>query len=84
MSELPTTVWLTKYALTIGVKQCDVLRMYGNGFAHVRWDGGFARRVFPSDYRDTREAALARAEEMRAAKITSLSRQLERLKALEF
>lgn len=32
----------------------------------------------------TRESALARAEEMRAAKIASLKRQIERLESLEF
>jgi len=84
MSEAPKTVWVTKYALTEGVKECDVLRMDADGYARIRWDTGFTKPVFLRDYRVSRKAALIRANEMKAAKIASLKRQIEKLEALEF
>ena len=86
MSELPKTVWVTKYALTEGLHQCPV-RSADAALNYLQVM--LPRAAFPvtfgrKEWAYTREAALARAEEMRAAKITSLKRQIERLKALEF
>lgn len=85
MSEAPKTVWVAKDALTIGLKERPVIRDDGDG-AWINYPSGPSYGVFVgSKYlHPTREAALARAEEMRAAKIASLRRQIERLESLEF
>lgn len=79
------TVWVTKYALTRGVAECRVIHAAHWGTLWAEWPGfGQTAGLMPSDYRPTREAALTRANEMRAAKIASLKRQIEKLEALEF
>lgn len=85
MTEAPRTVWVTKYALTAGVKERPLISE-GGGYAYVRLPAGpsFGVQCTEKEWHPTREAALARAEEMRAAKIASLKRQIERLEALTF
>lgn len=88
MSEAPKTVWVTKYALTRGVVERPVHSSVAHGAAmNVTMDErGWGKRDFLAvdEWHPTREAALARAEEMRAAKIASLKRQIAKLEALEF
>jgi hypothetical protein len=84
MSEAPKTVWVTKYALTRGIAECRVTAAHW-GTLWADWPGaGLTTGLMPSDYRPTREAALTRANEMKAAKIASLKRQIKKLEALEF
>ncbi|MRI57468.1 hypothetical protein D8770_26580 [Methylobacterium sp. DB1607] len=85
MSEAPKTVWVTKMLDSRGIVQCRVLGLFG-GEAWVEWPGAIDGNAYfyGEDWHPTREAALARAEEMRAAKIASLHRQIERLESLEF
>jgi len=86
MSDAPKTVWVTKYALTSGMYEAEISG--SSGFAsltNVKHPRGLGTLVLvPSEHRPTREAALTRANEMRAAKIASLKRQIEKLEALEF
>ena len=83
MSEVTKTVWVTKYALMSGIYQAFVVGG-NNSFLSVEHPARGGHVLLPSEHRPTREAALARAEEMRAAKIASLKRQIERLESLEF
>lgn len=84
MSEAPKTVWVAKYALTRGVFEREVKQRHGR-WVYVDVDGGpFARGLAGPEWQETREAAITRAEEMKAAKIASLKRQIEKLEALEF
>ncbi len=81
MSEAPKTVWVTEWALESGVEECRVAHIYDDGSLDLE-EGcapALAEHCHP-----TREAALTRANEMRAAKIASLKRQIEKLEALEF
>ena len=74
--------WVTKYALSAGIKFVNgnvnheissSMLSYGSyGAAHGK------------DWHRTPEAALARAEEMRAAKIASLQRQIVKLEKMTF
>ena len=74
--------WVTRYALTSGIQLFDgevrhnissAMFTYGTfGVAHGK------------DWHRTPEAALARAEEMRKAKIASLEKSIERIKAIKF
>lgn len=86
MSEAPKTVWVTKYALTRGIAECAVVDAPDWTYvAWVRWPGEEHRTSTTTTERHpTREAALTRANEMKAAKIASLKRQIEKLEALEF
>lgn len=86
MTEAPRTVWVTKYALTRGIAECEVVD--APDWTHIVWvlwpNEPYATSTTTTERHPTREAALARAEEMRAAKIASLKRQIERLESLEF
>lgn len=86
MSEAPRTVWVTKYALTRGAAECEVVDAPDwTHVAWVRWPGEpYATSTTTMERHPTREAALTRANEMKAAKIASLKRQIEKLEALEF
>ena len=83
MEEAPKTVWVTKYALTSGMYQASVVGG-NNSFLSVEHPARGDHVLVPSEHRPTREAALARANEMRAAKIASLKRQIAKLEALTF
>lgn len=86
MSEAPKTVWVTSGALEVGIREFELFET-SNSWASVKhgWErNGNLRSVPLIDCHPTREAALTRAEEMRAAKIASLKRQIERLESLEF
>lgn len=90
MSEVPKTVWVTKYALTSGVQQFEaVASRHTADMITVPRDHGapgwtLDQHFHGKDWHPTREAALARANEMKVAKIASLKRQIERLESLEF
>jgi hypothetical protein len=69
------TVWVTKWALTLGVIETDgeVIDegMVGCGRKYGYFHG--------NDWHRTREAAVLRAEEMRLKKIASVKKQLEKM-----
>lgn len=77
------TGYITKYALTAGVREAilqeddtpGMVRQVGAGY-HVYYHG--------KDWHRTREDAIKRAEEMREAKIKSLRKSLAKLEALNF
>lgn len=87
MSEVPKTVWVTKYALSDGLLAAEAMHL-PSGCARVagHWPDGkpFEGFMAGSGFAATREAAVARANEMKVAKIASLKRQIERLESLEF
>lgn len=86
MAEPLRSVWVTKYALTRGIAECEVLAAPDWSYVvWVRWPSdGLSTSTTTTERHPTREAALARANEMKAAKIASLRRQIERLESLEF
>ena len=74
-------VWLTRFALTTGVEEIEVLEMDGV-WAKVRqvttlngWD-----LVWSGHWHETKEEAMAHAERMRKNKIAALRKQIARLK----
>lgn len=60
---MPTTVWITKYVLTNGLRECEAIEIE-NGHAIVKWEGGLNNRsmFFGSDWHSTKEEAVADAE----------------------
>jgi hypothetical protein len=79
-------VYCTEYALTAGITQHEVLRELENGGVVVKWPGGVngVHHLFKGDWKESRVEAIRTAEEMRAAKIRSLRRQIEMLEAMTF
>ena len=77
-------VYVSKYALTDGIRLSEVVRssMYDCKYISVR---GYAlSAVVGRNAHATWPEALAAAEKMRAKKIASLRKQIERLEKLEF
>ena len=80
----PMKIWVTKYALTIGIQEleteidpcCPTLAKVKG---YLGWFHGSRH-----EWHRTREAAVARAEAMRQAKIKSVRKQLCRLEAMKF
>lgn len=76
-------VWITKYALTRGIYEVEVDELSADGGYICQKNN--ARNVFaPGQWYVNYAFAASRAEEMRKKKITSLERQIERLRMLKF
>jgi len=78
-----TIVYVTKYALTTGVyaTEADI----SDGMAIQRAKGsGFTQYFHGNDWQLSENDALARAEEMRIAKLKSLDKQMKKISALKF
>lgn len=74
--------WVTKYALTKGILEKEVL-VCGKG--HVKEDrDGFPIYYHGLEWQSTRESAIKRAEEMRKKKIASLKKKIENLEKMKF
>ena len=76
-------VYITRYALSDGIlekdaEECD--RFPGM----IRTDDGAHFHGEGKDWTRTKEAAAARAEEMKAKKIKSLKKQIEKLERMKF
>lgn len=77
--------FITKYALTKGIVETEG-QFNRSGWLHMDkkipefWQCGFPARCSHT----TREAAIARAEEMRVKKIESLRKQITKLENLKF
>lgn len=77
-------VWITKYALSKGIKEKEVKQsdsfpetVYGKDLYESYHGEG-------KEWHRTKESALARAEELRKKKIASLCKQIEKLEKLRF
>lgn len=79
-------VFITKYALTVGIFQVDA-EIHGgsSNMISCKRGGAFSTEFFHGkDWHCTAEKAVERAEEMRAAKIKSLEKQITKLKGMTF
>ena len=77
-------VWVTKYALTDGIRLVEVVH-FGDSdrYAYVKWPGAWGTvQVRPNDWYDTLDAAQDRACEMARAKLKSLDKQRKKLEAI--
>ncbi len=80
-------VWITKYALSIGVYEADgeLRETAGKFYMVVKGDNPFHMDVFyEKEWHYTKKLAIARAEEMRIKKLQSLNKQIKKLSALKF
>lgn len=85
MSEAPLTkIWVTRWALTGGIIQADAEFRNNGSMAIYRVDNGPRNMVHTGDFHLSEEAAIQRAYIMRAKKIQSLNKQLEKIQKLSF
>lgn len=83
-------VYVTKYALTTGIQELEAETTSVEGMICIPADrskGWTLKQLFHGQGREwhtDREAAIARADEMRKAKIASVKRQLAKLEAMTF
>ena len=78
--------WVTRYALSDGVYMVEGDVCHGICSDMLKWGvkfGGTAT-AHGKDWHRTPEEALARAEEMRLAKIESLKKSIKKLEGLKF
>lgn len=77
--------WITKYALTSGIQEIEAEDCFDISPTMIA-DHKTATHVFyhGRDWHRTRDAALARAREMRDAKINNLQKQIAKLKTMTF
>lgn len=78
-------VWVMKYALTEGARECDVISEDSSSYT-VDWSGGFNGEAtfLKSDVVATFGAAGDRFQAMRDAKIKAHERAIERLVRMPF
>lgn len=82
MSEL-TKVFVTKYALTTGIFEVEA--KVSDGMASFkRGESYFMEFAHRNEFHLTREAAVARAEEMRIKKLQSIDKQIKKISAIKF
>ena len=77
-------VWISKYALTVGVFEVDGEVTRNGGIAFTPPEGGLRQYYYGNDWHDTKDAAVARAEDMRIRKLKSLDAQIKKVSALKF
>lgn len=75
-------VYITRWALTEGVIECDGQVRKCGGIVHS--ENYLVEFVLNKDAFLTRKAANQKAEEMRVKKIASLKKQIEKLEKMKF
>ncbi len=78
------TAWITKHALTLGVQCVQAKQSFTEESMIVYGSGVSMYYAHGNEWHRTREAAIARAEEMRIAKIKSLEKTLSKLRSMSF
>lgn len=79
-------VWITKYALTMGILEKDAERCKTQ-LDMIQVGTGINRQYFHGERKDwhtSRESAIRRSEEMKTAKLRSIDKQRARIAALQF
>lgn len=86
-------VWITKYALTGGIIEAEIVRRQividehtkEQVMGYILCDAtGRKYGVQFDDFEYSLESAIAKAEEMRQKKIASLKKQIEKLEGMKF
>ena len=77
-------IYITKYALTVGIKEEYAETSDLDECATVRKPGDYPQYFYGNDWHVTKEEAICKAEMMRIKKIASLSKQITKLEKLKF
>lgn len=78
---METTVYITKYALSDGIKKINA--KVASGYC-ISNDYGILQSFYKDEFHLTEEQALANAELRRNKKIASLKKQIEKLEKMTF
>jgi hypothetical protein len=78
------TAWVTKYAMTEGILKMKVEDCFDTSPDMVAKVNGRGAYFHGKDWHRSHEAAIARAEEMRIAKLKSIDKQRARIAGLVF
>lgn len=87
MDKQLTKIFVTKYALSIGIFSAEAECKDGSDMAVIRGDrakGYFDQYLHKGDFYHDEESAMRKAEEMRQKKIASLNKQLIKIGNLKF
>ncbi len=77
-------VWITKFALTIGIYEVDAELIPDGHDSLVTVVNGYKQYFHKADWRPTKEEAITRADQMRTAKLKSLQKQIDALTVKAF
>lgn len=78
--------WVTRYALTSGIDEVDGEVCHSTSSDMLSYTIGttYTQYAHGKDWHRTPEAAIARAEQMRKAKIASLKKSIAKIEKMEF
>jgi len=83
-----TKVFITKYALTKGIKECEAIAAENMDVIVIPKNIGYVNPhdlyYYKGQWHKTKELAIKRAEEMRVKKIKSLKKYIKRLEKKKF
>lgn len=74
-------IWITKYALTLGVQEADGEQVMSK---YIEVPGNYGLFKLGRDVHLSKTEAIAAAEAMRTKKLASLKQQIEKLERLVF
>lgn len=77
-------VYISKYALSVGVFEVDGELTREGGISYALPNRGLRQYHYGSDWHQTKEQAVARAEDMRIRKLKSLDKQIKKLSSIKF
>ena len=77
-------VWITKYALTSGIKEIECEDCENGAVKEIENSLPTFYHGEGKEWHQTKESAIQKAEEMRQNKIASLKKQIEKLERLRF
>lgn len=81
------TAWVTKYALTTGIEKVNAEWCADISESMIVYGNVYGRRLLTAhgkDWHRTPEEAIARAKEMRDAKIAAMQKQIAKLERMVF
>lgn len=87
MDKTTTKIFVTKYALTVGVYSIDADCEKNGDMAIIRGDksgGYFDMYLHKGDFHLDEVSALQKAEEMRIKKLKALDKQMKKVSAIKF
>ena len=77
-------VWITKYALTSGIKEIECEDCENGAVKEIENPLPTFYHGEGKEWHRTKESAIQKAEEMRQKKIASLKKQIEKLEEMRF
>ena len=79
-----TIIYVTKYALTTGIRRVDAEPIRNNAFRYRPKGWTISNYAYGEEFQMTEAAAIERAEILREKKIKSLEKQIAKLRAIKF